>query len=123
MEKFVLFIFTFLFTFIGRLTFYLISKLKKKKSKEKNGISTELRYLITKFKLQDNLADKKSLAAIISFLDALIISLTLIIVITITDNIFLELILGLFIVIIFIYILYEILGKILVKKGFGKDEL
>lgn len=114
--------FTFLFTFIGRLTFYLLSKLRKKK-KRKSGLDVELKYLITKFKLSKSRVDRKSFAAIISFIDALIISSTLIISITITDNMVLELAIGLLIVIILIYILYEILGKILILKGFDKDEL
>ncbi len=122
MEKFVLFLFTFLFTFIGRLTLYLMGKMGKK-HKEKSGISVEIKYLISKFNLKKSKLDKKRYAAIISFLDAIIISATLIIVITITDNFFLEMILGLFIVIMFIYILYEILGRILIWKGFDKDEL
>lgn len=122
MENMILFMFTFLFTFIGRLTFYLLSKLRKKK-KRKSGLDVELKYLITKFKLSKSRVDRKSFAAIISFIDALIISSTLIISITITDNMVLELAIGLLIVIILIYILYEILGKILILKGFDKDEL
>lgn len=125
MDKLILFIFCFIFCFIGRLTIYLISKLSRKKSKineSKNGIAVEMKYLINKFKLVESKIDKKSFAAIISFLDAIIISGSLIIVIVITDNTVFEMILGLIVVTILIYVIYEILGKILIKKGFDKYE-
>lgn len=82
-----------------------------------------MRYLMTKFKLSEKKVDRKSLAAIISFLDAIIISATLIIVISATDNMALEMILGLIIVIALIYAAYEVLGRILIRKGFDKDGL
>ncbi len=78
---------------------------------------------MTKFKLNEKKVDRKSLAAIISFLDAIIISATLIIVISATDNMALEMILGLIIVIALIYATYEVLGRILIRKGFDKDGL
>lgn len=81
-----------------------------------------MKYLINKFKLVESKIDKKSFAAIISFLDAIIISGSLIIVIVITDNTVFEMILGLIVVTILIYVIYEILGKILIKKGFDKYE-
>ncbi len=124
MDKLILFLFCFVFCFIGRLTLYLFFKLrKKKKANNKTGIAVEMKYLMTKFKLSEKRMDKKSLAAVISFLDALIISTTLIIVISMTENMVLEMFLGLAIVIALIYVTYEILGRILVRKGFDKDEL
>lgn len=78
---------------------------------------------MTKFKLNEKKVDRKSLATIISFLDAIIISATLIIVISATDNMALEMILGLIIVIALIYATYEVLGRILIRKGFDKDGL
>lgn len=131
MEELVLFGFTFLFCFIGRLTLYLISKMPKKKKKAKkdgtviprNGISMEMRYLSLKFKISLKRIDKKSFACLISMLDALIISSTISIVVLATDNIILEMILGLILVFLFIYLIYGILGKILVWKGYDKDEL
>lgn len=124
MENVVLFIFSFVFIFLGRLTIYMISRLRKKKmKKDHSGISVELKYLITKFNISKEKIDKTSFAALISFLDAIIISMTLIITTIITDNMVLEFVLGLILVIGFIYVVYEILGKILIKKGFSKDEL
>lgn len=123
MDKLILFLFCFVFCFVGRLTLYLISKLSKKKKKNRTGIAVEIRYLVTKFKLNEKRMDGKALAAIISFLDAVIISGTLIIVVTTTENMVLEMLLGLIIVISLIYVSYEILGRILIKKGFDKDGL
>lgn len=120
MEKLILFAFSLVFVFLGRLILYLISKRKKKK-KGNDGISIEIKYLCTKFKLDRSRIDKKSFAALISFLDALIISTTLIIVISITENFVLELLLGMFILLALIFVVYEIVGRILVKKGFDKN--
>ena len=100
-----------------------MSRLRKKKKKNKTGIAVEMRYLMTKFKLSEKKVDRKSLAAIISFIDAVIISTTLIIVVSVTENMVLEMLLGLIIVIVLIYVSYEILGRILIRKGFDKDEL
>jgi hypothetical protein len=108
---------TFAVVFLFRLLFYFIGN---KKSKNKGGIWKEMQYLIVKFKLDEKKVNKKSIAAIISILDAFIISLTLCLVIIITDNVPLELILGLVFVIVLIYLVYEIFGRILVRKGYGR---
>lgn len=101
-----------------------MSKMRKKKEKQnKNGIAVEMKYLKNKFSLDEKKIDRRSLAAVISLLDSLIISSTLIIVISLTDNMILEMLLGLVIVIFLIYVSYEILGRILKKKGFEKNEL
>lgn len=126
MEQLILFIFTFLLTFIGRIALYLLSKRNKKKGKkkkDKSGLAVEMKYLSMKFKLDNDLVDKRSIATLISCMDALIIASTFAIVITITDNMVLELILGLALIFGLIYGLYEILGRILLKKGYGKNGL
>lgn len=128
MEELALFLFAFVFSFLGRLTLYLVSKLPKKKKnkkgkKEQNGIAIEIKYLSMKFKIPYKRIDKKWFGTLISFIDALIISGTLSLSVLITDSITLELLIGLVLVMAFIYLSYEILGKILVMKGFDRDEL
>lgn len=116
METLILALIVFVLCFIVRLMIYVIGKKRKKK---RGGIATDMLYLINKFKLDKKKIDRVGIAAIISILDALIISGTLSLVTIITDNITLELILGLVFVIVLIFIVYEIFGKILVKKGYG----
>lgn len=126
MEQLILFIFTFILAFIGRLLLYLISKRAKKKGrkkKDKSGLAIEMKYLSMKFKLDNEKVDKKSIATLISCMDALIIAATFAIVITVSDSIVLELLLGLALIFGLIYGLYEILGRILLKKGYGKNGL
>lgn len=119
MDKLILAAIVFVLCFIVRLVLYVISK-KKKKKKNQNGIATEMKYLIAKFNLDKGKVDRVSIASIISLLDAIIISATLTLVISVTDIIILELLIGLVVVIILIYIVFEIMGKILVKRGYGK---
>ncbi len=124
MEELILFTFAFLFCFIGRFSLYLFSKRKKKKkNKNKNGIAVEMKYLSNKFNLDAKRIDNKAFAALLSFLDSLIIAGTLSLVVWITDNLILELLLGLTVLIALIYLVNEIVGRILVKRGYGKDEL
>jgi hypothetical protein len=126
MELLFLFIFTFAFAFLGRLILYMVSKMNKKgkkKKKRNDGIAIEIKYLCTKFKLDEKKLDNKVFASIMSFIDALIISGTLTLVVMITDNLIFELFLGLIIVIVLIYVINEILGRILKRKGFEKNGL
>ncbi len=129
MNELVFFLFSFLFCFIGRLLLYLTSKLNTKKSKKKNlkvknsGISMEIRFLSTKFKLSEKRLDKKIFATLFSFLDALIISGTLLVVTRITKNMVLQMVLAFIFLLIFIYLVYGIIGNILILKGYDKDEL
>jgi len=124
MENLILFVVTFILCFLGRLTRYLLSKRKKsKKKKNSNGIAVEMKYLMMKFGLKEKKIDKKSVALIISLLDGLIIATTLIIVVVITENIILQMIIGLIVVIGLIYITYEVFGRILKKRGYDKDGL
>lgn len=95
-------------------------KNRKKKKTDSSGIAVEIKYLSQKFDIPHDKLDTKGFASVISLLDALIISGTLYLVVRVTDSITLELILGLVLVTAFIYLTYEILGRILIWKGMKK---
>ena len=117
MEFVIIGLIVFVIIFLARLFIYMRSHKKKKKN---TGIIMEMKYLITKFNLDDKKVDTKGTAALISLLDRLIITGTFIAVLLITDNIYIEMILGLALVVILIYVVYEIFGRILKKRGYEK---
>ena len=119
MDNLILSAIVFVLCFIVRLLIYVLGKKKKGKKKRRDGIAVDMQYLINRFKLDKKKVDKISIAAVISILDAIIIAGTLVATISITDNIALELIIGLIVVMALIIIIYEIFGRILVKKGYG----
>lgn len=126
MEQLILFLLAFSFSFVGRISLYIFSerRVKKKKSKlNHSGLAIEIKYLVKKFGLDKNRIDNKKIVYLISVLDALIIAITFVVITVITDNLLLELFLGIILVTVLIYCLYEIVGRILNQKGNGKNGL
>ena len=113
-------IFTFTVTFILRLILFMVTK--KKKSKKDKKETVEKQYLINKFSLDKKKLNTNAINIVISLMDAFIISITLLLSISITDKYILQLLIGLVVVFVLIYVCNEILGSILVKKGYKKDE-
>ena len=95
------------------------SKNKKKKN-QKNNELMELSYLIYKFKLDKEKLPINKLLIFISIINAIIISFVAVLVIMIDIHITLQLGLGFILLFALIYSLYELLGRYLDKKGFGK---
>ena len=105
----VIFIVVFLVTYVMDLI-----KIKRKKFK-KIG---EMQYLVGKFKLDINRINYKIHCLIISLINAFIIS-TVTLVISLVDAIMaIQLLVGFVLLFALIYSLYEIYGRILVKKGY-----
>ncbi len=124
METIILFVVAFLFAFIGRFLIFLFYSSKKRKNKRKknvDGVSIEMLYLLRKFKVQQKKINKKSFALLLSFLDALIISTTVLLVVMLTDNLILQLIIGFLVMMAMIFLVYELLGRILIWKGYDKE--
>lgn len=111
-----LFVISFLVVGIGRSLLFLIANRSKKKK-----LSIEMKYLVSRFKISKRILEKKSFMFIISLLDATIISSTVLVTSLITDNLILELFISLIFVLLLIAIVYEVLGRILIKKGYGKN--
>lgn len=118
MGNLILCLIIFAIAFIGRLLLYFITR--KKENKKRYGISMEIQYLVSRFNLDKKKLNNTNIAAIMSLLDALIISITLFISVSITSNVMLEMLIGLVIVVVLILIVNEIFGRILLKKGYGR---
>ena len=93
---------------------------KKKKKNNKPVEIMELSYLINKFKLDIKKMDLLYCIRWISFLDAFIIALTCVIIFLLPWKLIWQLLTGFVLVFGLIYALYEIFGRHLVKKGWGK---
>ncbi len=105
----IIYMLVFLITYIMDLI-----KIKKKKQK-KIG---EIQYLVSKFKLDINKLNYKKACLVISFLNAFIISSVTLVISLLKTNMTLQLIVGFVLLFSLIYSLYEIYGRILVKKGY-----
>ena len=97
-------------------------KVTNKKKKEVSSEIGELNYLVAKFKLDKKKINYKSAILWISFINAFIISFVSTVISAIPGHIIWQLLVGFVLIFILIYSLYEIYGRILVKKGWGKDE-
>lgn len=99
--------------------------IKKQKSKKKNKKLEEfvgLSYLIPKFKLDINKMDLNYVFFMVSLIDAFIISFVFVVITIIPWDMGFSMLLGFVLLFGLIYALYEILGRVLVKKGWSKNE-
>ena len=108
----------FVIVIILRYVVYLFSKKEKNK---KDGIMMEMQYLINRFKLDKTKMNTKSMAFLLSIMDAIIVSSSLFLSLKISDNTIIELLVAFILVFGLIILLNELLGKILRKKGYEKE--
>ena len=106
------------------LYFYYMKKItpnksKKRKKKEAKEI-IEIKYLIICHELKKEKLLVPKIILLISSLDALIITSVFLVVVNIPYGIVWQLLTGFVLLMGLIYSVYNILGKILVKKGFNK---
>ena len=97
-------------------------KKNKKKINKKDIQFGEINYLIGKFKLDKKKINYKTAILWISIINAFIISFVSTVISAIPAHIIWQLLVGFVLIFGLIYALYEIYGRILVKKGWGKDE-
>lgn len=120
----------FVFIVVFLINFLWIFKrgyenIKKQKSKKKNKKLEEfvgLSYLIPKFKLDINKMDLNYVFFMVSLIDAFIISFVFVVITIIPRDMGFSMLLGFVLLFGLIYALYEILGRVLVKKGWSKNE-
>jgi len=99
------------------------NKKKAKKTPNKKDIQFgEINYLVGKFKLDKKKIDYKSCILWISIINAFIISFVSTVISAIPAHIIWQLAVGFVLIFALIYSLYELYGRILVKKGWGKNE-
>ncbi len=94
------------------------SNKKKKRKKKKEDEFIEIKYLILKLKKEKLLT--KRIITIISLMNSFIISLVAFTIFLIPYKIMWQLLIGFVLLVGLIYSLYNILGKILIKKGYNK---
>ena len=116
------FILLWILIFLFEYFFVMNKKSKNKKSKKKNNIQImEYTYLIGKFRLDENKIVYKSLARGCSIIIGFIISAVVTIISNIDLYIVWQLLIGFVLLFALIYSVYEIYGRILVKKGWRKE--
>ena len=117
------FILIYLIYYYGILKRKYKKYLSKKKTKKKSDLMNqmEISYLVSKFNLDVNKINFLILIRIIALIDAFIISFTSSFVYYLPfKGIIWKFLIGFVMLFILIYALYEILGRILVKKGWIK---
>jgi len=108
----IIFVLVFLFYFL------ILNRIKLKKQKY-NKIG-EINYLIKKFKLDPQKVDYKKTALIVALINAFIISFTCVFISIINVAFVWQMLIGFVLLFALIYSIYEIFGRYLVKKGWGK---
>lgn len=117
------FIFALIACSTGRFIIYLLNKKRsKKRRRKKDLLPIEIKFLKSRFKIDEQRIDKKSYMLLFSIIDGLIVGLTSICVMKLSDFIYLQMFLGLIIILILIFVIYEIIGRIITRKG-EKNEL
>ena len=114
-----IYVYLFIFVVIFLITFIMdLLKIKKRKFK-KIG---EVQYLVNKFKIDTNKISYKKTCLVISLINAFIISTVTIIIFVVDVHMTLQLLLGFVLLFSLIYIMYEIYGRILIKKGYQQKK-
>ena len=98
-------------------------KRKLKSRKIKNDEIMEVNYLISKFKLDKNKVLYKPMCLYCSLINGFIISFTVTVISNIKLKMVWQLLIGFVIVFGLIYSIYEIYGRILVKKGWRRKDV
>jgi hypothetical protein len=102
--------------------FLFVMRRKLKNKKKKNNEIMEVNYLVGKFKLDKKKLFNKKVTLICSLINAFIISSVVTIISNIKLKMMWQLLIGFVLLFGLIYSLYEIYGRILVKKGKYKNE-
>ena len=106
------------YLFIKRRYLKRLNSKKKKKKKNK-----ELSYLIGKFKLDKDALPLNKVLLMVSLINAFIIAFVAIVVLILNVHLIIQLIVGFILLLALIYSIYELYGRYLVKKGYGKNGL
>ena len=114
-----LFLFTIVFTIVLLIYFFVFYLYGLKKKSIKSSLQVDL--LLIKSNLKKKEINEKSIGIIICLLDSLIISISGTIATSINLNYIWQILIGFVLLMVFIYILYTITGKIL-KRSVRKNE-
>lgn len=114
-------IFFFVLTLlIFLLDYFVVFKKRLKSKKIKNTDILEISYLIGKFQLDSNKILYKPLSLYCALINGFIISFTVTVISNIKVHMIFQLLIGFVMLFGLIYSVYEIYGRILIKKGWQK---
>ena len=117
LELLLFFLIAYIFIFVIDY-FFICKKGKKRKSFR---ITSEGNYLIRRFNLDETKINIKQLDFHISLINGFIISFVSVTISIFNNSILLEFLIGFVLLFLLIYAIYEIYGRILVKK-WGKED-
>lgn len=118
MEEIVLFIFCYIFTLLI-YEIFVVKKAKKIKNIEK--MPTEVKYLVSKYKIDIKKVNYNQLLQIVALVSSLDITLV-VSVLTLVENFFISILISIVLVVVTIFISYHFVGNFYRKKGMIKDE-
>lgn len=119
-EKIIINIIYFVVSYLIIFLLYSLVINRKKKSYKDATKQMDILYLVNKFKLNTKKTKYNTLKWITNIINPLIISITFIIVTNIKSFI-LGIMIGFLVMMMLIYSIYEIIGRILKKKEFDKN--
>ena len=119
-EKIIINVIYFVVTYLIIFLLYSLVINRKKKSYKDATKQMDILYLVNKFKLNTKKTKYNTLKWITNIINPLIISITFIIVTNIKSFI-LGIMIGFLVMMMLIYSIYEIIGRILKKKEFDKN--
>lgn len=126
MEQIFYFIICYILTFLLYLIFVILPRLRYLKKKENNKVKkerkepVEVRYLVTRYRLNLDKVDYKKLLMIISLVSSLDISIA-VSVSLLVDAYFLQLAVAFLLLVPLIFISYHFIYKYYLKKGMIKN--
>ena len=116
-------IFNILYFIVSYLIMFLVQVFiinRKKKTYTDAKKMSDVTYITTKFKLDKRKTDYNTLKWYINFINPLIISTTFVVISNI-DSFIMSLLVGFIVMLLLMYSLYEIIGRILKKKENDKN--
>jgi FlaA1/EpsC-like NDP-sugar epimerase len=119
-EKIIINVIYFVVSYLIIFLLYSLVINRKKKSYKDATKQMDILYLVNKFKLNTKKTKYNTLKWITNIINPLIISITFIIVTNIKSFI-LGIMIGFLVMMMLIYSIYEIIGRILKKKEFDKN--
>lgn len=119
--EYALIIFGVVFIAVFLVDYIIVRKKQKRLTRKKSSDVMEISYLIAKFNLDKNKLKVKKMILVISLLNAFIIAFTSSLILSLNWFILIRMLLGFVLILALIYAVYELYGRYLVKKGYGKD--
>lgn len=107
----------YLLIFIIIYSVYYFNIVRKKEGLEKYKNSTEVKYLIGVYKLNKEKINYKNLSKVLSLVNSIIITLTVIIISEVIDGNLFKFLIGALILIVLQITFYHIIGKYIKKRG------